>query len=125
MTFTPPTSTNENETTADVVGLDTLGATDAALVGGKASALARAGRIGVETVPGMVLTTAFCRSAAGDEDLAAHPSLAEVVDRVRSSDVDVVITMRPYFCSIIMGQTHFVTLRLPVRCTSITACHPM
>lgn len=82
MTFTPPTSTNENETTADVVGLETLEATDAALVGGKASALARAGRIGVETVPGMVLTTAFCRSAPGDEDLAANPSLAEVVDRL-------------------------------------------
>ena len=82
MTFTPPTSTSENATTGDVVGLDSLEATDAAVVGGKAAALARAGRIGLETVPGVVLTTAFSRSATADRDLSTHPALAEVMARL-------------------------------------------
>lgn len=82
MTFTPPTSTSDDATTADVVGLDTLEATDVSLVGGKAAALARAGRIGLETVPGVVLTTAFCRGAEHERDLTRHPAIAAVFERL-------------------------------------------
>src|SRR5262245_63753404 len=41
------------------IGLDHPDATDAALVGAKAAALARAGGAGFDVLPGFVITTAF------------------------------------------------------------------
>jgi phosphohistidine swiveling domain-containing protein len=58
-----------------VVGLDDEVAQDPALTGGKAAALARAARAGLATLPGVVLTTAFCEAVdAGRVVAVAAPA---------------------------------------------------
>ncbi len=82
MTTTPPSRISGNASTADVVGLDDPAATDARLVGGKAAALAQARAAGIDTVPGEVLTTSFCRAVDEGGEIAGHPALVEVATRL-------------------------------------------
>jgi phosphohistidine swiveling domain-containing protein len=79
-----------------VVGLDDPHGLDPALTGGKAAALARAAAAGVRTLPGVVLTTAFCAEIDGGARVAGRPAVREVLERsggagaplaVRSSSV--------------------------------------
>jgi rifampicin phosphotransferase len=63
-----------------VVELDDA-ARDPALTGGKAAALARAGRAGLDILPGVVLTTAFCDAIDAGADVKQHQSVSEAFAR--------------------------------------------
>lgn len=76
MTTTPPSSTSGRAGTADVVDLDAPSATDVDVVGGKAQALARARRAGIETLPGAVLTTDFTRAVDAGARIDRNPALS-------------------------------------------------
>lgn len=65
-----------------VVDLADEPAVDPGLTGGKAAALARAANAGLSTLPGVVLTTAFCDAVdAGGVAVADHPAVREAYDR--------------------------------------------
>ncbi len=64
-----------------IVALGDEAATDPALTGGKAAALARAAAAGLDTLPGIVLTTAFCDAVDGGAEIAHHPAVREAFDR--------------------------------------------
>jgi phosphohistidine swiveling domain-containing protein len=64
-----------------IVELDDEGARDVSLTGGKAAALARAATAGLDTLPGVVLTTAFCDAIDGGADVARHPAVREAFER--------------------------------------------
>jgi phosphohistidine swiveling domain-containing protein len=64
-----------------IVELKDEAALDPALTGGKAAALARAAAASLDTLPGVVLTTAFCDAVDGGADLAHHPAVREAFDR--------------------------------------------
>ena len=79
-----------------IVELTDRKALDATLVGGKAASLARAGRAGLDVLPGVVLTTSFAEAIDDGGDLATHPAVREAFERadgdgrslvVRSSSV--------------------------------------
>src|SRR5688572_18925940 len=73
---------DEGRLDPDVVGLDDPRATSVSLTGSKAAALAKASVAGIDTLPGVVLTTAF--TAAVDEDpryaQEEHPALRRAFD---------------------------------------------
>jgi pyruvate,water dikinase len=71
----------EQKTRPFVVSLDDESAQDPSLTGGKSAALARGRRAGLSTLPGVVLTTAFCDAIDAGADVAAHPALKEAFDR--------------------------------------------
>ncbi len=52
-----------------------------ALTGGKAAALARGAAAGLDALPGVVLTTAFCDAVDGGGDVAQHPAVREAFER--------------------------------------------
>jgi phosphohistidine swiveling domain-containing protein len=58
-----------------VVALADEVAFDPALTGGKAAALARGASAGLDTLPGVVLTTAFCDEVDGGTEVAEHPAV--------------------------------------------------
>jgi rifampicin phosphotransferase len=60
-----------------IVELDNEDARDPLLTGGKAAALARAATAGLATLPGIVLTTAFCDEVDAGTDVADHPAVRE------------------------------------------------
>src|SRR5215210_5056457 len=64
-----------------IVELGDEAAIDPALTGGKAAALARAAAAGLDTLPGVVLTTAFCDAVDAGADVAHHPAVREAFDR--------------------------------------------
>ncbi len=64
-----------------VVDLADAAAHDPALTGGKAAALARGAAAGLATLPGVVLTTAFCDAIDGGADVASHPAVREAFER--------------------------------------------
>jgi len=63
-----------------VVTLSDASALDPALTGGKAAALAQAGRAGLSTLRGTVLTTTFTAEIDAGTVLEAHPALAEAFE---------------------------------------------
>ena len=80
------------DTDPTVIGLRDGRATEVALVGGKAAALARAAAEGLPTLPGLVLTTDLCRRVDAGRAIEEGDELrraASVADRcvVRSSSV--------------------------------------
>lgn len=60
--------------------LDDDDATEVAFVGGKAAALANARAAGVHTLPGVVLTTAFCEDVDGGAPVEGHPDVARACE---------------------------------------------
>jgi rifampicin phosphotransferase len=64
-----------------IVELDDDAARDPALTGGKAAALARAGTAGLDILPGVVLTTAFCDAIDAGADVKQHQSVSEAFAR--------------------------------------------
>jgi phosphoenolpyruvate synthase/pyruvate phosphate dikinase len=60
-----------------IVELDNEVARDPLLTGGKAAALARAATAGLATLPGVVLTTAFCDEVDAGADVADHPAVRD------------------------------------------------
>ncbi len=68
-------------TTAAVLGFADAGATDTALTGGKAAALARAAAAGLPTLGGVLLTTVFSQEIDDGADLASSPALVDAFDR--------------------------------------------
>jgi pyruvate,water dikinase len=64
-----------------VVDLRDPAATDPAVTGGKAAALARAQAAGLRTLGGIVLTTTFCNEVDRGEAVAGHPAVAEAFRR--------------------------------------------
>jgi phosphohistidine swiveling domain-containing protein len=64
-----------------IVELTDEAAVDPALTGGKAAALARAAAAGLDTLPGVVLTTVFCDAVDGGAEIAHHPAVREAFDR--------------------------------------------
>src|SRR5436190_21036122 len=64
-----------------IIELGDEAATSPALTGGKAAALARAAAAGLDTLPGVVLTTAFCDVIDGGAEIAHHPAVREAFDR--------------------------------------------
>src|SRR4051812_145254 len=64
-----------------IVELDDEAAVDPALTGGKAAALARAAAAGLDTLPGVVLTTMFCDAVDDGAEIARHPAVREAFDR--------------------------------------------
>jgi phosphohistidine swiveling domain-containing protein len=54
---------------------------DPALTGGKAAALARAGKAGLDILPGVVLTTAFCDAIDEGAGVTHHPAVKEAFER--------------------------------------------
>ncbi|MGH9135306.1 MAG: PEP/pyruvate-binding domain-containing protein [Ilumatobacteraceae bacterium] len=61
-----------------LLALGDQGAEDPALTGGKAASLATAARAGFDTLPGWVLTTAFCDAVDAGADVNTHPAVAEI-----------------------------------------------
>jgi phosphohistidine swiveling domain-containing protein len=51
------------------------------LTGGKAAALAQGAAAGLATLPGVVLTTAFCDAIDGGAEVARHPAVREAFER--------------------------------------------
>jgi rifampicin phosphotransferase len=74
-----------------VVALDDPRATDPERVGGKAASLARAAAAGIATLPGVVLTTAFCREVDRGADPDGHPALADAYARAGGDGRDLVV----------------------------------
>src|SRR6266508_5105967 len=66
---------------AFVVDLADDAAHEPALTGGKAAALAQGIAAGLSTLPGVVLTTAFCDAIDGGGELAEHPAVREAYER--------------------------------------------
>ena len=64
-----------------VVDLRDEVAAEPELTGGKSAALARGAGAGLATLPGVVLTTAFCDAVDAGEDLAGHPAVREAFER--------------------------------------------
>ncbi|HZA77762.1 MAG TPA: PEP/pyruvate-binding domain-containing protein, partial [Acidimicrobiales bacterium] len=56
-------------------------ARDPALTGGKSAALARAATTGLDTLPGVVLTTAFCEAIDAGAEVAQHAAVKEAFER--------------------------------------------
>ncbi|HET6835294.1 MAG TPA: PEP/pyruvate-binding domain-containing protein [Acidimicrobiales bacterium] len=56
-------------------------AQDPGLTGGKSAALSRATAAGLNTLPGVVLTTAFCDAVDGGADVAQHAAVKEAFER--------------------------------------------
>jgi rifampicin phosphotransferase len=73
-----------------VIDLADAAATDVALTGGKAAALARAAAAGLRTMGGVVLTTAFCDAVDAGAAVAGHPAVREAFDRARGGERDLV-----------------------------------
>ncbi|HEY3142140.1 MAG TPA: PEP/pyruvate-binding domain-containing protein [Acidimicrobiales bacterium] len=73
-----------------VVELGDAVAHDPAVTGGKAAALARGSAAGLATLPGVVLTTAFCDAIDGGEDVASHAAVREAFDRASGDEKDLV-----------------------------------
>ena len=71
------------------VELENDAARDPLLTGGKAAALARAASAGLATLPGVVLTTAFCDEVDAGADVADHPA---VRDAFVHADGEVTVT---------------------------------
>jgi pyruvate,water dikinase len=64
-----------------VVDLRDDAALDPVAVGGKAAALARAARAGLDVLPGVVLTTAFTDAVDRGTPLEAHPAVRDAFER--------------------------------------------
>ena len=64
-----------------IVELGDEAAIHPALTGGKAAALAKAAAAGLDTLPGVVLTTAFCDAVDDGAEIAQHPAVREAFDR--------------------------------------------
>ena len=64
-----------------VVDLADEPAHESELTGGKAAALARGASAGLSTLPGVVLTTAFCDAVDAGADVAGHPAVRDAFDR--------------------------------------------
>src|SRR5688572_9945550 len=64
-----------------VVGLDDAAALDVTLTGGKAAALARGATAGLDVLPGLVLTTAFCDLVDAGADVMTHDAVRDAFDR--------------------------------------------
>jgi rifampicin phosphotransferase len=64
-----------------IVELGDEAAIDPTLTGGKAAALARAAAAGLDTLPGVVLTTVFCDAIDDGAEIAHHPAVREAFDR--------------------------------------------
>jgi rifampicin phosphotransferase len=64
-----------------IVELNDDAARDPALTGGKAAALAKAGVADLDTLPGVVLTTAFSDAVDGGAKVAQHPAVRDAFDR--------------------------------------------
>src|SRR5688500_1916743 len=69
-----------------VVELPDEPAVDPALTGGKAAALARAANAGIPTLPGVVLTTAFCDAVDAGATVADHAAVRDAFDRAGGDD---------------------------------------
>jgi pyruvate,water dikinase len=65
-----------------VVALDDAAAQDAALTGGKASALARGRTAGLAMLPGVVLTTAFSDAIDAGARVAGHAAVRDAFERI-------------------------------------------
>jgi phosphohistidine swiveling domain-containing protein len=63
-----------------VVSLDDEISQDPSLTGGKSAALARGRIAGLSTLPGVVLTTAFCDAVDAGAEVASHPAVKEAFD---------------------------------------------
>jgi pyruvate,water dikinase len=79
------------EGTPLVVELDDARARDPALAGGKAAALAQAAAAGVRTLPGQVLTTAFCAEIDAGARVVDHPAVRDVLERSNGPDAHLVV----------------------------------
>ena len=64
-----------------VVDLNDAVAIDPTLTGGKAAALARGRNAGLASLPGVVLTTAFCNAIDAGAEVATHSAVREAFDR--------------------------------------------
>ena len=64
-----------------IVELGEGAASEPALTGGKAAALARGSVAGLATLPGVVLTTAFCDAVDAGAEAATHPAVKEAFER--------------------------------------------
>jgi phosphohistidine swiveling domain-containing protein len=73
-----------------VVSLSDETASDPALTGGKAAALARGSIAGLDALPGLVLTTAFSQVIDGGLAVATHPAVAEAYARAGGDDTALV-----------------------------------
>jgi pyruvate,water dikinase len=74
-----------------VVELDDARARDPALAGGKAAALAQAAAAGMRTLPGQVLTTAFCAEIDAGARVVDHPAVRDVLERSNGPDAQLVV----------------------------------
>src|SRR3954471_11311174 len=65
----------------DVIDLRDDSALSSSVTGGKAAALARAVRAGIDTLPGVVLTTRFSQAVDRGQLVPGHPAVAEAFGR--------------------------------------------
>src|SRR6186997_1483944 len=73
-----------------VVSLDDEVAQDISLTGGKSAALARGRGAGLATLPGVVLTTAFCDAIDGGAEVGAHPAVKDAFEQAGGNDQSLV-----------------------------------
>jgi rifampicin phosphotransferase len=69
-----------------VVDLSEEVAQDPSLTGGKSAALARGAAAGLDTLPGVVLTTAFCDHIDGGAAVGQHAAVPEAYERAGGND---------------------------------------
>jgi pyruvate,water dikinase len=73
-----------------VVDLSDVAALDPVLTGGKAAALAKGRSAGLDTLPGVVLTTAFCDAIDAGAELTSSAAVREAYDRAGGDGADLV-----------------------------------
>jgi phosphohistidine swiveling domain-containing protein len=83
MTATASTPPEERSVPDGVLTLDHPWATDVDVTGGKAAALAEASASGLRTLPGVVLTTAFCRDVDGGAPIEGHAGVARAFEQAK------------------------------------------
>jgi len=69
-----------------VVDLNEEVAQDPLLTGGKSAALSRGAAAGLDTLPGVVLTTALCDAVDGGADVAQHAAVTDAYQRAGGDD---------------------------------------
>lgn len=90
MTVTKTSPDGDRSAPANVVLLDDPRASDPAVAGGKAAALAKARAHGLRTLPGVVLTTHFCDHVDRGADVVDHPEVANAFEATRGWDARLV-----------------------------------
>lgn len=83
MTAAPNAAPEDSSVERGVLSLDDVRSSDLDLTGGKAAALSKATLAGLRTLPGVVLTTSFCRDVDEGAPVDGHPEVVRAFEEAR------------------------------------------